>query len=198
MRWKKIKNTLLYRGFFRLTAHEVQHELFAGGNSPVLVRELLDRGNAVGVLPYDPVRDEVVLIEQFRIGAMDDPSGPWLIEIIAGYQEADEQPEEVARREAMEEANCALDDLIPMKSYYSSPGTSNEQIHLYLGKTNTSDLGGVHGYREEGEDIRVQVVSSNEAFEWLDTGKIDSAMPIIALQWFRSNLEKVRSQWSRD
>ena len=195
MKWKQINKTPLYHGFFRLTAHELSHELFAGGDSPLLVRELLDRGNAVGVLPYDPVRDEVVLIEQFRIGAKDDPEGPWLFEIIAGYQELDEAPEEVAVREAIEEANCKVASCIPISTYYSSPGTSNEQIHLFLGRTSTEGLGGIHGHREEGEDIRVHVLNSASAFEWLDSGKIDSAMPIIALQWFRNKREAIRKQW---
>jgi ADP-ribose pyrophosphatase len=197
MQWSQIKKTLLYRGFFKLTAHELQHDLFAGGESPVLIRELLDRGDAVGVLPYDPVRDEVVLIEQFRIGAMDDPQGPWLIEIIAGYQEAGEAPEEVARREALEEADCMVGQFLPISSYYSSPGTSNEQIHLFLGRTETHDVGGIHGYREEGEDIRVHVLSCEQVFEWMESGRVNSAMPIIALQWFKANREQVRQQWLR-
>ena len=195
MKWNQINKTLLYRGFFKLTAHELTHELFAGGDSPPLVRELLDRGNAVGVLPYDPVRDEVVLIEQFRIGAKDDAQGPWLIEIIAGYQEPGEAPEEVARREALEEANCVIQQCEPVSHYYSSPGTSNEQIYLYVARTDTAGLGGIHGYHEEGEDIRVHVLNIAQAFEWLDSGKVDSAMPIIALQWFRANHDKLRQQW---
>lgn len=171
------------------------HDLFDGGESPVLRRELLDRGHAVAVLPYDPVRDELVLIEQFRIGAGDDALGPWLIEIIAGLQEADESAEQVIHREANEEAGCKVSDLIPIHRYYSSPGSSNELIHIYFARTRTSDLGGIHGVDEEGEDIRVHVVSSGTAFEWLDTGRIDSALPIIALQWFRLNRDRIRDQW---
>ena len=101
----------------------------------------------------------------------------------------------MARREAIEEADCKVASYIPISTYYSSPGTSNEQIHLFLGRTSTADLGGIHGHREEGEDIRVHVLNSASAFEWLDSGKIDSAMPIIALQWFRDNQETIRQQW---
>ena len=195
MKWSVISNKLRYSGFFKLTALELKHDLFDGGESPAITRELLDRGFAAAVLPYDPVRDEVVLIEQFRIGAGDDPSGPWLIEIIAGLQEPDETAEEVIHREAVEEAGCTVSNLVPIHHYYSSPGSSNEQVKIYFARTETSSLGGIHGIDEEGEDIRVHVVSSDTAFDWLDQGRIDSALPIIALQWFRLNRDKIRKQW---
>lgn len=195
MKWSVINKKSLYRGFFKLTGYELTHDLFEGGESPLLSRELLDRGNAAAVLPYDPVRDEVVLIEQFRIGAGEDPSGPWMIEIIAGLQEPDESAEQVIHREALEEAGCKLTNLIPLHKYYSSPGSSNEQIEIYFARTETAGLGGIHGIDEEGEDIRVHVISSDTAFEWLDQGRIDSALPIIALQWFRLNRDNIRKQW---
>jgi ADP-ribose pyrophosphatase len=195
MKWSVINKKPLYSGFFKLTGYELKHDLFEGGESPVLSREMLDRGHAIAVLPYDPVRDEVVLIEQFRIGAGNDPAGPWLIEIIAGLQEQDESAEEVIHREAQEEAGCEIANLIPVHHYYSTPGSSNEQIQIYFARTETAGLGGIHGIDEEGEDIRVHVVSSETAFNWLDQGRIDSALPIIALQWFRLNRDRIRKQW---
>lgn len=195
MKWSVIRQTLLYQGFFRLIRFELTHSLFAGGDSPPLTRELLDRGQAAAVLPYDPLRDELVLIEQFRIGAGADPSGPWLIEIIAGLQEPGESIEALVHREAEEEAGCTLSELIPIHRYYSSPGSSNEQIQTYFARTETAGLGGIHGVDDEVEDIRVHVVSSDTAFAWLDQGRIDSALPIIALQWFRLNRDRIRQQW---
>ena len=195
MKWSVLSRKLLYSGFFKLTALELRHDLFDGGESPVLTRELLDRHHAAAVLPYDPVRDEVVLIEQFRVGAGDDPSGPWMIEIIAGLKEPGETAEALIQREAMEEAGCTVSELIPLHRYYSSPGSCNEVIELFFARTDTTGLGGVHGIDEEGEDIRVRVVSSDTAFEWLDQGRIDSAMPIIALQWFRLNRDDIRKRW---
>lgn len=195
MKWSIVSKQLHYRGFFKLCGIELKHDLFDGGESPVLMRELLERGHAAAVLPYDPVKDELVLIEQFRIGAGKDPSGPWVIEIIAGLQESGESAEQVIQREAIEEAGCEVTDLISIHRYYSSPGSSDEQIHIYFARTDTADLGGTHGVDEEGEDIRVHVVSSDTAFEWLDSGRIDSALPIIALQWFRLNRENIRTQW---
>ena len=195
MKWSVVRKKSLYSGFFKLFGYELTHELFDGGQSPLLRREMLDRGQAAAVLPYDPARDEVVLIEQFRIGAADDPSGPWVIEIIAGLHEPDESAEDVIIREAVEEAGCTVTDLVPIHRYYSTPGSSNEQIEIFFARTDSSGLGGVHGIDEEGEDIRVHVVSSDTAFEWLDQGRIDSALPIIALQWFRLNRERIRKQW---
>jgi len=200
MKWSVIKKKSLYIGFFKLTGIELQHDLFAGGQSRVLTRELIDRGQAIAVLPYDPVRDEVVLIEQFRIGAGEDAdddseAGPWVIEIIAGYQEPGESAESVAHREAVEEAGCVVTELLPMYKYYSSPGGSNEQIQIFLGRTDSTHINGIHGLDEEGEDIKVHVISSKLAFDWLDNGRIDSAAPIIAMQWFQINREKIRQLW---
>ncbi len=195
MHWSLIKKTSLYQGFFKLFALEIHHELYNGGETPTLRRELLDRGDAVAVLPYDPVRDELVLIEQFRIGALEDQTGPWLIEVIAGYQEPDESAEAVALREAIEEAGCTITQLMPIHRYYSSPGSSSEQIHLYVARTDTRGLGGIHGLDHEGEDIRVHVLPAETAFEWLEQGRVDSAMPIIALQWFQSHHEELRKRW---
>jgi ADP-ribose pyrophosphatase len=195
MKWSVIDKKILYRGFFGLSGFKIKHELFDGGESTLLNRELLDRGQAAAVLPYDPVRDEVVLIEQFRIGAIDDPSGPWLIEIIAGLQEPGESAEELIHHEAEEEAGCIVSNMIPIHQFYSSPGGSNEQIQIYFARTETTGLGGICGLDEEGEDIRVHVISSDTAFEWLDQGRIDSALPIIALQWLRLNRGRIRRQW---
>jgi ADP-ribose pyrophosphatase len=201
MKWSVINKKLLANGFLKLEAFELTHDLFEGGESQVLVRELLDRGQAAAVLPYDPVRDELVLVEQFRIGALNEPSGPndssnpWVIEIIAGLQEPGEPADELVHREAEEEAGCKITDLIPVHHYYSSPGSSNEKIQIYFARTETEGLGGIYGLDEEGEDIRVHVVSSETAFEWLDSGRIDSALPIIALQWFRLNRDSIRERW---
>lgn len=195
MKWSIISDKLRYNGFFKVKVFTLKHDLFAGGESVLLSRELLDRGHAAAVLPYDPLRDEVVLIEQFRIGAGQDASGPWVIEIIAGLQEANETAEQVIHREAMEEAGCKVNSLIPVAHYYSSPGSSNEQIQIYFARTDSTNLGGIFGVDEEGEDIRVHVVSSATAFDWLAQGRIDSALPIIALQWFQLNRDKIRQQW---
>jgi ADP-ribose pyrophosphatase len=196
MHWSTLSQKTLYKGFFELFGLEVTHELFAGGESQALHRELLTRGNVSAVLPYDPLRDELILIEQFRVGAMEREQGPWMTEVVAGYKEADESFEEVAYRECREEAGCELTDLWPMMRYYSSPGTSTELIYLYLGRTSSEGVGGIHGLAHEGEDIRVDVVSPQTAYEWLDDGRIDSAMSVIAVQWFQQHYDEIRRAWS--
>jgi len=190
-----IEKTTAYKGFFRLDKYRLRHSLFAGGDSQVLVRELFERGHAVGVLPYDPVRDEVVLVEQFRIGALEAPQGPWLLEIIAGMIEDGELPEQVAHREAAEEAGCKLEDLVPIARYFSSPGGSSEQVSVFCARASSEGLGGIHGEPSEGEDIRVHVLSFDEAMALLESGGINSALPIIALQWLALNRERLRADW---
>lgn len=173
----------------------MQHELFSGNFSGDLVRERVTRQDAVAVLPYDPRRDEVVLVEQFRIGALEREHTPWLVEIIAGLVDPGEGLEDVARRESIEEANCRLEALYHASSFFPSPGGFAEVVHVYIGKTSTVDLGGVCGVEHEGEDIRVKVVSSQQAIGMLATGVIRSAIPMIALLQFRELKTELRQKW---
>lgn len=196
MKWEVLEEKLCFQGFYRLLRYRVRHALFEGGMGRPIERELLVRGHAAGVLPYDPVRDEVVLIEQFRIGAIESPHSPWLLEIVAGLIEDGEEPEEVVRREAMEEAGCRLHEIVPLCSYYSSPGGTNERVTLFVGRVDSSDLGGIHGLAEEGENIRVTVRSAEEAFEQVARGLIDNAISIIALQWLQLHRVRLRQMWA--
>ena len=185
-----------FKGFYRLDRLQLRHRQFAGGMGPQLSRELFVRHDAVCVLPYDPQRDSVVLIEQFRVGAMDKSSNPWLLELVAGLIDKDEQPEEVAHREAEEEAALQLAALWPITQYYPSPGGSDERVHLYLGRCDSEGVGGVHGLAEEGEDIRVHVWPLEDALQAVKDGRIDNAASIIALQWLALNRAEVRGLWS--
>ena len=185
-----------FKGFYRLDRLQLRHRQFAGGMGPQLSRELFVRHDAVCVLPYDPQRDSVVLIEQFRVGAMDKSSNPWLLELVAGLIDKDEQPEEVARREAVEEADLELTALRPITQYYPSPGGSDERVHLYIGRCDSEGAGGVHGLAEEGEDIRVHVWPLEDALQAVKDGRIDNAASIIALQWLALNRAEVRGLWS--
>lgn len=191
-----IERERVHEGFIRVDRVKLRHALFRGGLSDVLVREVYSHRQCVGVLPYDPERDEVVLVEQFRIGAMDRSSGPWMIEVIAGMVETGEAAAEVAHRESAEEADCQLDALWPICEYVVTPGVSAETVQLYCARTDSSRVGGIHGKPEEGEDIKVHVVALDEALEMLQTGVIHAAMPIIALQWLALNREQVRDAWS--
>ena len=184
-----------YDGFFKLKKFRLRHRLFSGGMSNEMSRELFERGHAVAVLPYDPVRDEIVLLEQFRIGAIEDKDGPWLTEIVAGMIAEGESAEEVAHREAMEEAGCQINALIHIIDYYVSPGGTSETIALYCGIIDSRQITeGIYGLDEENEDIRVFKVSSRQAISWLQEGKINSAAPIIALQWLMLNNDKIQQR----
>lgn len=183
-------------GVFRLARLRLAHELFGGGMSRPLTRELFERGHAVAVLPYDPVRDAVVLIEQFRVGALERAAGPWLVEIVAGVIDGDEAPEAVARREAVEEAGLRLGRVAPICRFYVSPGGTSESIQLFCGEVDAGAAGGIHGLAEEGEDIRVFVEPFAAALRRLADGSIDSASPVIALQWLALNRERLRAEWA--
>ncbi|QQD17034.1 NUDIX domain-containing protein [Spongiibacter nanhainus] len=186
----------VWRGFFKLRALSLRHKLFAGGWGKQINRELFVRPPAVGVLPYDPGLDAVLLVEQFRIGALARTDGPWLTELVAGLIDKDESPESVARREALEEAGIHIGELENIAQYYSSPGASDEYFYLYLGHASLEGAGGLYGLPEEGEDIRARVFSFQQAESLLNEGHIDNAHTVIALQWLRSNRHRIRQQWS--
>jgi len=191
-----LNKTVGYDGFFRMEKYRLRHELFQGGWSPDITRECLERGHAVAVLLYDPDHDQVVLLEQFRVGALDFPGGPWLLEIVAGIMDdPDESAEEVARRETVEEADCELLELLPICHYLVSPGGTSESITLFCGRVDATGVSGLRGLPEEHEDIRLHVVSRGEALELLYAGRINSAAPIIALQWLELNRPRLLEHW---
>jgi ADP-ribose pyrophosphatase len=191
-----VEREVPYEGNFRLARYKMRFRLFNGGWSEIIRREVLERKSAAAVLPYDPVLDQVVLIEQFRVGAIANPQSPWLLEIVAGILDSDnEGPQAVAVRETKEEANCETLDLYPICEYFVSPGGSNEYVWLYCGRIDASDAGGIHGLQDEHEDIRVFTLSSDEAFTMLQEGLIKTSPAIIALQWLQLNREWLRQLW---
>ncbi len=192
------EKTICYQGFFRLERYRLRHRKFSGEWGRSIIRELFERGNAAAVLPYDPHTDEVLLIEQFRAGAIYAPgNNPWLLEIVAGVIEANETPEQVVERESVEEAGCQISNLIPLYDYLVSPGGTTERIILFCGQVDmkTIDVGSIHGNGEEDEDIKVHVMPVSKAIELLNTGRISSASAIIALQWLALNRDSVQQRW---
>jgi len=190
-----IEKQAAFSGYFRIDRFRLRFPLYEGGMSREVEREILERGQVAAVLLVDPDRDRVVLIEQFRPGPYAAGEQPWLIEAVAGIIEGTESAEEMARREAREEANCEITDLFPIMRFFTSPGASTESVALFCGRVDSTDAGGVHGLEEEGEDIRVMVVSVSEALSLLHEGKIVNAKTIIALQWLASNYDKVKKRW---
>lgn len=185
----------LYKGFFEANSYRFKHKLFAGGWSPEIEREIFERGHAAAVLLFDIEADAFVLVEQFRFGALATSDHPWLLEMVAGIIEPGEEAAEVVEREAEEEAGVTISNIMPMLSYLVSPGGSTEKIDLFVAQVDSSQAQGIHGLEEEGEDIRVKVVSRSEANELLEQGVINNAATVIALQWLQLNLAKVKQAW---
>lgn len=194
---KILKEETLYDGFFKLKKVYFKHKLFKGGESGIIERELLVKGDAVAVMAYDPALDKVVMIEQVRVGAydQDEKTSPWLLEIIAGLMEKGESPEEVARREAQEEAGIRLLDLIPALKLWDSPGGMVERIHLYVARVDSKEAKGLHGLTSENEDIRVHVLGREEAYRLLEAGKINNGIAILGLQWLALHYQALQQQW---
>jgi ADP-ribose pyrophosphatase len=186
---------IMYQGFFRVEKYRLKHTLFGGGWSAEITRELFMRGSCVAVLLYDPDADKVVLIEQFRTGAVLNPEKSWLVEIVAGAIEEGEIAEEVAYRESLEEAGCEIEQLMVINEFYTTPGGSSEWITLFCGKVDSTQVGGIHGLDHEDEDIWVRAVDFDEAYLMLENGEIESAIPIIAIQWLALNRQKLKQAW---
>ena len=186
----------VYRGFFRVDRFLLRHRLFAGGWSAELSREVFLRHDAAGILLYDPQRDEIVLIEQFRLAAHLAGFAAWQLEIVAGIIDSDESAATVARREAEEEAGLAvIGEVVPIHRFMTSPGGSTETVDLFCGRVDASAAGGIHGLADESEDIRVVVKSHTEAMELLNAGKIENGYTLLALHWLAANREALRRQW---
>lgn len=183
-----------HAGFFSLEVARLSHRRFDGSMSQRLQREVLLSGDAVTVLPYDPRRDRVLLIEQMRMGPLGrgDPL-PWQIEAIAGRIDPDESPEDCARREAVEEAGLALGRLEKVAEYYPSPGAMSEYVYSYVALCDLSDeVVGVFGAEEEAEDIRGFLLSHAELMAALERGELGSAPLLLSVLWLDRERPRLR------
>ncbi len=190
-----------YSGYFSLNIYRLRHKLFAGGWGAPMQREIFDRGHAVAAVLYDPGADVLVLIQQFRIGALiaaEQPHlagafSPWLIEIVAGIIDDDETPDAVMQREAVEEAGCTVREMRQILPILTTPGGSNESVILYYGLVDAPAVGALHGLDEEHEDIRVITATPEEVWQWMDEGRIVNGPALVGLQWFRIHEKALRS-----
>ncbi|EGR0313713.1 ADP-ribose diphosphatase [Vibrio parahaemolyticus] len=189
-----ISKESVFEGFFKMVKYRFKHKLFAGGWSDVVEREMFERGHAAAMLPYDPKTDQVVIIEQIRIGALEHEH-PWQLEIVAGMIDRDESAEEVIRREAEEEAGITVGRVASVTSYYPSSGGCSEKLDVFVGEVDASKAHGIHGLDYEDEDIRVHVLSREQAYQWVKDGIFENGASIIALQWLQLNHQELRSQW---
>ncbi|RTE87692.1 MULTISPECIES: NUDIX domain-containing protein [Gammaproteobacteria] len=201
-----ISTETVYHGFYRVKKSELRHRLFEGGWSPVISREIMDRGHAVVVLPYDPVRDTIVMLTQFRVGAVQAGGAPvrqhsnysispWLVELVAGMIDEGESEEDVAFREMQEEAGLTPKALHFATSYLSSPGGLTERISIYVAQVDATQASAFGGLAEEHEDIKVTEVPRTEVIELLEAGVLDNAATLIGIQWLMLNREKLLQDW---
>ncbi|NQV98627.1 MAG: NUDIX domain-containing protein [Rhodospirillales bacterium] len=197
----------LYQGYFRLDQYIFRHKLFEGGWGEAISREVLERGHAACCLLFDPDLDELVFIEQFRPGAyaaLQSPwydrekDSPWQIEVVAGVIDENETPEDLVRREAMEESGCQVHELELISQYLVTSGCSSETQMLYCGRVDARTASGIHGLAHEGENIRVFRTPTAEAFKMLADGTFNNATVLLAMYWFQQNHPRLRRQWSSD
>lgn len=201
--FKVFERETCYKGFFKMERLQIQHSLFAGGWSEIINRELIHKGHAASVLLYDPKLDKVVMVEQFRVGTMENASpqdmqSAWTLELVAGFIEEGESAEEVIHREAEEESGSVIMEIMPIYKFHASPGNSSETTTLFCGKVDASNSGGIFGLMHEGEDIRVHVLTLEEAHSNIESGRINTATPIIALQWLEKHQKSLRAKWNTD
>lgn len=182
----------LFRGFIQVEKVSLRHRLFNQTEyTHVLQRELVHRPEAAGVLLYNDQRQQFALIEQFRVGAINDPDSPWQLEIIAGVLDGDETPESCIRRETLEESGCTIHHVQHLFSFYPSAGACSEVFHLYAAETDLPTEGGVFGMPDEGENILLHLFDYSEISTLLSQGRLRNAPVIMALQWLSQHITTI-------
>tara|TARA_R110002073_G_scaffold217160_1_gene377337 strand:- start:342 stop:962 length:621 start_codon:yes stop_codon:yes gene_type:complete len=190
-----LEDQTVWSGHYSMRRLTLQHRRFAGGWSEPVVREVFERGDAVAVLPYDPNTDSLVMIEQFRPGALRGGDSPWMLELIAGVVEDGEADEDVVHREAMEEAECEFSELLPIATVFPSAGACTEQVRLFCGRVSNAAIGQLRGLPEEGEDILVHSIPRTTALQMLAEDRIPNGHTLIALQWLHIHGSALRERW---
>jgi ADP-ribose pyrophosphatase len=194
---KITKREPLHRGFFRLERYHLQHKLYRGGWSAEIEREIFERGRTVGILLYDPDHDEVVLVEQFRLAAHLADMPAWELEIVAGIVDKEGESEvELARRECREEAGLELiGEPIFIHRFMPSTGACTEVVDLFAGRVDASKASGIHGLADENEDIKVVVMTFDEAMRQVRADTIKNGPTLLALYWLAAERERLRRKW---
>lgn len=189
------REEVVWNGFFKMYELQLKHKKFDGNWTPVLKRELFHRGTAAAAVIYDPKMHTVGLIEQFRVGALDSELSPWCLEVVAGVVEPDESIDALIQRELEEEAGIKEAILIPITTYYSSPGGCNEKIHLYCALADLNNAEGNFGLDEEHEDIYFHVFPADDVFRDMLRGRTNNAATLIGLQWLQLNYVRLQKEF---
>jgi ADP-ribose pyrophosphatase len=190
-----VRKETAFQGYFKVVRYFFRHTLHNGGISGEISREVFERGQAGAVLLYDPGRDEVVLIRQFRAGAYAAGHHPFTWELVAGIIEEGETPEVMIRREVVEEAGLTVGELELVQNIMLTPGACSESCHVFVGRVDSSKAGGVFGLESEGEDILVKVLPFSEAYALVERNEVDNAVGVIGLQWLALHREELRKRW---
>ena len=189
-KFKIVSKKNLYDGFFKMSEIVLKYKKYDGTWTNSISRELFGGAQVSAVLPYDPLKKEIILIQQFRPGTISKNLDNYLIEIVAGIIDEGETPEDAAKRECFEETGCVIKKLIPIQGYFPAPGSSESFYHLFLGETETFSGTRIMGLENENEDIKVQSFKSSKVREIMQKGKILNGLTLIALQWFFLNIKE--------
>lgn len=191
-----IEEKIGFARHLRVDVVRFRHRLFAGGWSGERVFDVVRRGGAAAILLYDPERDSVVMVEQFRLAALYAGLSPWQLECVAGLIEPGESALQVAIRETREEANIELiGPPLPIQRFMPATGSFDETVDLFCGRVESSGAAGIYGAPEEQEDIRVVVKPLAEVEALLDRGKIESSHTVICLYWLLRHRDRLRREW---
>lgn len=187
-----LERGLRYSGFLTLVRYRLRHCLYRGGWGEVVERECLELPDAAAVLLYDARLDQVVMVEQFRIGGLASGNA-WLIEPAGGVIPPGCDPVSAGLREVREETGCEAWGIEPIASFFVSPGFTSQRLHLFCARTDASGAVGSHGLAAEGEDTRVVILDACHAIEGIGAGRLDTMPAIMALQWLALNRTRLRA-----
>lgn len=198
--WQLMARSEPYADFFSVESLRLRHRLNTGGWSAPLERAVFVSGDATVVLPWDPVRDRVLLIDQFRAGpAARNDREPWLYETIAGRVDAGETPEAAARREALEEAGIAIGQVFAAPAHYPSPGAVAELLYLFIGIADLDDgAAGIGGLESEDEDIRSHLIDRSALMQMVDSGQIRNGPLLVLALWLDRHADRIRAELNRN
>ncbi len=189
-KFKIINKKILYNGFFKMNEFTIKFKKYNGNWSKEVKRELFGGAQVSAILPYDPIKKEIILIQQFRPGTISKNFDNYLDEIVAGIVDTGESPENAAVRECFEETGCKVKKIMPIQGYFPAPGSSESFYHLFLGEVNTFEGTRIMGLKNENEDIMVKSYKYESVREKMKNGEILNGLTLIALQWFFLNIIK--------
>tara|TARA_B100000676_G_scaffold310505_1_gene377287 strand:- start:312 stop:893 length:582 start_codon:yes stop_codon:yes gene_type:complete len=187
-KFKIINKKNIHKGFFEMNEVTLKYKKIDGSWTNNIKRELFGGAQVSAVLPYDPIKKEIVLIQQFRPGTISKNFNNFLYEIVAGIIDKGESPETTAKRECIEETGCKIKSILPIQGYFPAPGSSESYYHLFLGEVEAFEGSRTMGLENENEDILVKCYNFNKVKEMLQNKEIVNGITLIALQWFFLNI----------